>query len=83
MIMKIYSVRDVLVGYTSVVLYSSDAVAIRDFKSVVNLPDTPISKSAKDYSLYCVGEFDTETGVVVPCMNKVCEAYDLKDEKNG
>jgi hypothetical protein len=40
--------------------------AIRKFRATVNEPGTTIHRFPEDYSLFAIGEFDPETGMVKP-----------------
>lgn len=41
---------------------SSDGVAIRAFSSACEDPKTELNKYSEDFSLYCLGSFDIESG---------------------
>lgn len=67
MIYSVYAIRDVRVGFSRGLSASeNDAVAERDFFYAVANSDGPISEFAQDYSLYRIGSFDTESGVIHP-----------------
>lgn len=67
MIKILYSVRDDLNDFGSVFTAPSDGFAKRDFASAVNNPGpSAVSYSPKDFALYKLGTFDSETGVVKP-----------------
>lgn len=69
---KLYSVRDTLVGnYLPLVQCDSDAKMIRDFGDLVNKGNTPISDHPEDYVLEFVGEFDVITGEITDCPCRV------------
>jgi hypothetical protein len=40
----------------------NDSVATRDFSNVVMNEQNPMSRSKGDYSLYCLGTFDGDSG---------------------
>lgn len=61
--MKIFSIKDLKAGFQQVFLSANEAVAMRDFGSICNKPDTNYYNFPTDYELWCVGEFDTETGI--------------------
>lgn len=65
---KLYSLRDRLAdSFRSVVLDVSDATAQRNFAfAVTNTPE--MAFQSKDLELCCIGEFDSKTGVIVPCV---------------
>lgn len=63
MIMNLYSVRDVNVGFNQPFVEANDDVAIRGFAYAVNNSDI-MGFQPKDFDLYCVGTFDTSNGMV-------------------
>lgn len=63
MVMQIYSVRDVNVGFNSPFVESNDEVAIRGFSYAVNNSDI-MGFAPKDFDLYCIGSFDTVNGMI-------------------
>ncbi len=42
------------------------AEAIRAFSDEANRPDSAIFKHPGDYTLFCLGEFDLESGLITP-----------------
>ena len=73
MIYPIYSIQDALVGFQSPTLMNNDAFAMRAFKE--NFEDV---KNAADYSLWKIGDFDTETGELIVCIPYIiCRATDI------
>ena len=60
----IYAVKDQLVGFMSPTLDKNDETAKRNFKSSVNRMDHDGDYIVNDLALYCLGEFDVETGVI-------------------
>lgn len=65
MITKIYSVRDVKVGFMPPTVFQNDDVANRSFQSDVLSSNGVLLTHPDDFSLYCLGSFDTETGEIV------------------
>lgn len=51
--------------------YVSKAAAIREFYDAAKSEKTKIFAHPEDYSLYMVGVFDTETGVITDCTKPV------------
>ena len=84
---SIYSVRDKLSGYLNISLERGDALATRNFTTVVNSPDTVLFANPGDYDLYKVGEFDSESGIIESCVPSfVCSGssvfdYSVKEAK--
>uniref|UniRef100_A0AAU8B1E1 Nonstructural protein n=2 Tax=unclassified Microvirus TaxID=338099 RepID=A0AAU8B1E1_9VIRU len=65
---KMYSIRDVKTGFMTPALETNDAVAIRNFQHAVMNSDSVLFSHAKDFALYSVGSFDSETGTLEPHM---------------
>lgn len=65
MVYRLYSVRDVQVGFNSPMTDINDNVAIRNFSYAINNPNNGIMNfEPRDYDLYCIGEFNTDTGLI-------------------
>lgn len=63
MIFGLYAIKDELSGFASPIPMEDDKQAKRYFKQ--RLIDTPIMKSnPTDFSIWCIGQFDTNTGVI-------------------
>jgi len=45
---------------------ASIGVAVREFGTECRRPDSPLKNHAKDYSLYLIGEFDDQSGSIIP-----------------
>lgn len=63
--MKIYSVRDINVGFNAPFVDINDEVAKRGFAYAVNNTDM-IGFRPSDFDLFCIGEFDKDKGMIVP-----------------
>lgn len=80
MIKGLYCVRDYKVGYTAVITDENDSVARRALKMALS-PDTLMYNNPKDFALFKVGEFDTDTGIITPCEPTLIEeVYNLFSE---
>lgn len=64
MIQGLYVIKDELSGYAPPIAIKSDEMAKRWFINQVNTTAV-MKESAKDFSLWKVGEFNTESGLVV------------------
>lgn len=66
--MNAYSVFDAAVqAYGNPIFFQTDAAAQRIFLSEIREShDSLLSKSPKDFDLYRIGSFDTDTGVFKP-----------------
>lgn len=63
---KLYSYRDSLVGFGPVMVENNEQTAIRGFSFAVNNASGMMGFSPKDYDLYYIGEYDTDSGYVDP-----------------
>ena len=62
----IYSIQDVLVGFQSPTIMNNDAFALRAFSESFSDVNNPA-----DYCLWKIGEFDTDTGELIPSVPSV------------
>lgn len=63
MIMNMYTILDTVAKESGDIQFAkNDEVALRFFNSAISKSPTP-----NEYALYCVGSYNTETMVVVPC----------------
>lgn len=60
----VFSYRDTKVGFMPAQCDQTEQAAIRGFAYAVNGNDGIMNFSPKDFDLYKVAEFDTETGVM-------------------
>lgn len=65
MVLFFYSIKDELVGFNNPQLLQSDDIAIRAISSALRGNDD-IRFNAKDYALYKLGSFDSDTGILLP-----------------
>lgn len=74
MIYKIYAVRDALTGFMSLTLEQGDLAAMRSFGNALYM-DRSFQLSIKDLDLYCLGDYDTDSGLITPCcpIRHVCD----------
>lgn len=73
--MKLYSIKDVKVGFMSPVMRKNDEQAIRDYKLTLNSPESNIFNSnPEDYELWRVADFNEDTGAVTPELQFVFSA---------
>lgn len=64
MIYPVYCIRDaVLDAFEPPFVALHDAAASRSFRNALDDPDSPYSKNRADYSLWRLGEFDTDAGL--------------------
>lgn len=72
MILKMYAVKDELNGFTTPIPFPNDEIAKRYLLDQVKENPT-IKNSPKDFSIWHVGEFDSELGKMLPAENKLVE----------
>lgn len=71
MILSIYSVKDDLTGFQQPTFEINEQVAMRNFAYAINEVKGILSANPNDFSLFKVGEFDTDTGVITCCDPKI------------
>lgn len=67
--MNIYAVKDTKAGLFNAPFFQTNNVtALRTFALEVNRadPNNVLYNNPEDFELYCLGEFDNETGVIKP-----------------
>lgn len=64
MIYRMYSVRDVKVGFMPPTCDQSDISARRNFEFAINRSDNLMNFVPSDFDLFFVGQFDTDSGVI-------------------
>lgn len=81
---KLYCVKDELVGFGIPTAEQNEQTALRNFSYAANQKGTLIYENSKDYSLYYVGEFNTDTGVFagLPIPEKLVDANSVIDKKD-
>lgn len=75
--MKLYSVRDVNMGFNQPFVDVNDEIAKRGFAYAVNNTDM-LGFRPGDFDLYCLGEFDQNTGDIDCCIpTLICHATEV------
>lgn len=65
--MKLFAIYDTAVGaYMRPFVMQSPGQAIRAFEDMVSDPNHDIARHPEDYSLFIIGEFNDQTGEIVP-----------------
>ena len=82
MIYGIYSVRDAKTGFLPPTTDVNDDSARRNFAYAFSKQDSLFVFASSDYSLYKLGEYDTDSGQVVPNNPPtwICDAPEVKNE---
>lgn len=79
--LKLYSVRDVKLGFGTVFTATNDAVAVRTFASAVNTAGSILHDAPEDFSLCRLGEFNEDTGEVFGYLpSVVADAVSVRKE---
>lgn len=81
---KIFTVHDgKALSFNRPFFYPTEGQATRDFHQVVNDGESQQSKYPADFSLFVVGEFDTDTGLVESYSTPklVCTGLELKQKE--
>lgn len=68
MIYGLYCIRDVKTGFMQPVMEANDQAAIRNFYHAVQNSDGILYTFASDFSLFRIGEFDSESGNIEPLI---------------
>lgn len=62
---NVYSVRDSVAGvYCKPFTTPNDGLARRDFDAASRDPHSALSQHPDDFTLFCIGSFDEETGLL-------------------
>lgn len=68
MILKAYSIYDnKALSYNAPWFTHTDGAAVRSLRDLVNEPNNNVSRHPGDFVMYCVGEFDDQTGIFTLC----------------
>ena len=70
--------------YNTPFVMTNEAVAIRQFKSLINNPDTMPGKYPDDYILFRIGYFDSESGIIskIDKPDLLCEGVKLTKKED-
>lgn len=64
MTLGVYCIRDLKVGWLTPTVDQNDASATRNFVHAMKNQNSILYTHSKDFDLYNIGEFDTETGIL-------------------
>lgn len=62
--MYIYSLKDVKSGFLSLLVLNNDELAKRSYRSILSDTGSVIGQHPEDFELWCLGEYDTDSGVI-------------------
>lgn len=76
---KLYAIKDKSMGFSETIISSNDYGAIRLCADRVNSKqENFFNMHAEDLDLYCLGEFDTDTGAIKNEIKYVMSFLDMK-----
>lgn len=82
MLRKIYAIRDAAVRSFDIPrAFLTHEEAIRSFKATCNNPEVIFNAHPEDYDLYCLADYDTNKGVLIPFdpPQHIAKAVDMID----
>ncbi len=65
MILKVYVMRDAKTSFMTPTFDVNDASARRNFAYCINRTDGLFNSSPEDFDLYCIGEYNSDDGVII------------------
>ncbi len=68
MIFDIFCLKDARVGWLNPTFEQNENVAYRNFAHAVQNSDSILHSHAKDFSLYKIGTFDSDSGLINSCI---------------
>lgn len=83
--MKIYSIYDTKAeAYMQPWYARTKGEALRSFEQAVNDPQSQLSKHPSDFTLFELGEFDEQMGILTPNLSKYAlgTAIEFKKQEN-
>lgn len=83
MIYPIFSIRDKYTSFMQPTIDQTKESAKRNFAYAINNNPGVMNFSPSDYDLYQIGFFDSESGVINPCVpvEFVCNGVEVFNEK--
>jgi hypothetical protein len=76
---QIYSIKDHKSGFMNPVTYMNTELAKRDFITLFNNKGNIVSDNPQDFSLFHIGELDTESGVIDSNIYHVMDAFSTSE----
>lgn len=82
MIIDVFSIKDAKVGFMAPLTEVNSRVAIRNFAQSTKASGSVLGFSPADFTLYRIGTFDCESGLISPLLTPeyVASAEDFIDE---
>uniref|UniRef100_A0AAU8AXJ1 Nonstructural protein n=1 Tax=Dulem virus 121 TaxID=3145598 RepID=A0AAU8AXJ1_9VIRU len=67
----VYVIRDQRTSFMTPTFDYNDASAVRNFEHAVQQKESLFFSHPEDYSLYKIGDYDMDTGVITPIMSSL------------
>lgn len=85
MVYPIFVIKDSKVGFMNPAVDQNDFTAIRNLRVAMSDDHSIIKLHASDFSLYKIGTFDSESGIIdaFPSPEFVADAISLKEDNDG
>lgn len=76
--LPMYAIRDLHTGFLTPTVDQNDASAMRNFRHAIMQESTIMHTHSKDFSLYKIGDYDTDTGEIVACIpDLITDGYSM------
>lgn len=79
---KLYSIKDLKIGYLTQFREQNDMTALRAFADDVNNPKSPLNKHPEDYEIWQIGEMCIETGEIKSKIKFIGRALDYVNTRS-
>lgn len=74
----VYAIRDVHTGFMPPTVDRNDNSAMRNFVHAARNPESLFNSHPQDYALFKIGEYETDTGEIVPCLPvEICSGVSI------
>lgn len=75
---NLYALKDVKSGFMSILVLKNDDLAIRSYKNMLNDSQSNIvNTNPEDFELWCLGSYDTDSGLISPNVRFVCSSCSI------
>lgn len=68
MILNVYAMKDSRSGWLNPTFEANDQIAVRNFTHAVQTSGTVLTSHKQDFSLYQIGTYDTDSGLINSCI---------------
>lgn len=79
--MNVYSLKDEVDQFGALMCFPNDASAMRAIRNAYDTPGSIYQTSPADFTLYCVGQFDTKSGEFDNSLTarRICSCSDFRE----